>query len=298
MLYNNVLGLVGNTPLVKLNKISEGLKANIYLKIEKNNLSGSIKDRASLQMIQDLLKEGRIKEGGTIIEPTSGNTGIGLACLSNYFNLKCIIVMPSSMSFERRKLIKDYNAQLVLVDGGMKECVDKANELQKEIENSVVVGQFENPSNYMAHYLTTAKEILDDLSDTNVIISGIGTGGTIVGIGKYIKENDKNIEVIGFEPESSPLLTKGYSNNHKIQGIGANFIPGIFDEKFIDKIYRVNDDEAIETAKELLKKEALFLGISSGAGVNLALKLAKQKEYEGKNIVVICPDSGERYTWN
>ncbi len=298
MLLKSALELVGNTPLVKLNKISEGLNANIYLKIEKNNLSGSIKDRASYQMIIDLLESGKIKKGGTIIEPTSGNTGIGLACLANYFDLKCIIVMPSSMSMERRKLIKDYNAELVLVDGGMKECVIKANEIQANTNNSIVVGQFDNLSNVRAHYLNTGREILNDLPNTDVIISGIGTGGTIVGISKYAKEHNKNIEIIGFEPKSSPLITKGYSNKHKIQGIGANFIPSIFKSEDIDNIMLVDDDDAINTSKDLLKKEALFLGISSGAGLYIALSLAKNERYKGKNIVVICPDSGERYTWN
>lgn len=298
MLYNDVLGLVGNTPLVKLNKITQGLNANIYLKVEKNNLSGSIKDRASLQMILDLFDEGKITEGGTIIEPTSGNTGIGLACLANYFNLKCIIVMPSSMSLERRKLIKDFNAELVLVDGGMAECVKEAERIQQNLPNSYVVGQFDNPSNPKAHYLTTAKEIINDLPKTDVIISGIGTGGTITGIAQYIKENNPNVKIVGFEPVSSPLITKGISGAHKIQGIGANFIPSVFNKDLIDEIYRVEDDKAISVAKELLQKESLFLGISSGAGLALALELAKKKEYQGKNIVVICPDSGERYTWN
>lgn len=298
MLYENVLGLIGNTPLVKLNNITKGCDANIYAKVEKYNISGSIKDRAAYQMIVDLIEEGKIKEGSTLIEPTSGNTGIGLACLANYFNMKCIIVLSSAMSLERRTAILNYGAELVLVDGGMKECVAKANELNKQIPGSVIVGQFDNPSNVKAHYLTTGKEIYNDLKDVDVVIAGIGTGGTITGIGKYFKENKPSVEIIGYEPASSPLITKGVANPHKIQGIGANFIPSILDLKYIDKVLTVEDDDAINVAKDLLKKESLFVGISSGGALALALRLAKEKEYKGKNIVVIFPDSGERYSWN
>ena len=297
MLLDNVIELIGNTPLVKLNKCVPN-KCSIYAKIEKNNLSGSIKDRAAIQMIIDLIDSNQIKEGDTIIEPTSGNTGISLACISNYFNLKCIIVMPSSMSLQRRKLIQDYGAELVLVDGGMKEAKEKAYELNKEIAGSVVVGQFDNTSNYMSHYYSTGPEIFNDLPDADVIICGIGTGGTITGIGRYLKDNHKNTELIGVEPLSSPLITKGKASPHKIQGIGANFIPSILDQKVIDKMLLVSDEEAIETSRMILKKEGLLVGISSGAALAAALSLVSQRSYRNKKIVVIFPDSGERYSWN
>lgn len=297
MKFDNVLGLIGNTPLVKLNKITEGIKANVYAKIEKNNLSGSVKDRASLEMIQKLIESGELKKGDTIIEPTSGNTGIALACLSCYYSLNCIIVMPSSMSLERRKLISNYNAKLVLVDGGMKECVEEANRLNKSIEGSRIIGQFDNPNNYRAHF-KTAEEIYNDLNDVNVIIAGIGTGGTITGISKYMKQYHPNVEIIGVEPKQSPLLTLKKSGKHKIQGIGANFVPSILDQTVINKIMLIDDEEAIKTSRELTLKEGLFVGISSGAALKAALDLGKNKEYEGKNLVVILPDSGERYSWN
>lgn len=297
MLLNSIIELIGNTPLVKLNKCVE--KSNfIYAKIEKNNLSGSIKDRASLQMLLDLFEQGKIKEGSTIIEPTSGNTGIALAALSNYFSLNCLIVMPSSMSLERRKLIQDYGAKLILVDGGMKECKEKAEQLNQEIEDSIIVGQFDNLSNPKSHYLNTAKEIFADLEDVDVIVCGIGTGGTISGIGRYIKENNKKVELIGVEPFSSPLITKKVAGPHKIQGIGANFIPNILDQSVIDKMFLVKDEEAIATSRDILKKEGLLVGISSGACLYCAKSLAKEKCYLNKKFVVIFPDSGERYSWN
>ena len=298
MLYENVLGLIGNTPMVKLSNINFELNSKLYAKIEKNNLSGSIKDRACYQMIISMINEGKLKKGSPIIEPTSGNTGIGLACLCNYFSLNCIIVMPESMSLERRKLIKDFNGKLELVQGGMKECKERANELNKEIPDSIILGQFDNENNVKAHYFYTAKEILNDLPDVDVIICGIGTGGTISGIGKYVKDNNLNIEVIGVEPKSSPLITLKKVGKHKIQGIGANFIPSILDQSAISKMVLVSDEEAIESARESVKKEGLFVGISSGANYAAAKQLIKDPIYKKKKILMIFPDSGERYSWN
>ncbi len=297
MLYDDVLGLIGNTPIVKLSNINSNSGSNLFAKIEKNNLSGSIKDRACYEMIISLIKENKIINGSTIIEPTSGNTGIGLACLCNYFSLKCIIVMPEGMSLERRKLIQDYNAELVLVSGGMKECKLKAEELKNTIPNSIILNQFDNENNYKSHYLYTAKEIFTDLPDVDIIICGIGTGGTITGIGKYIKDNNLNTKIIGVEPEASPLISLNKSGVHKIQGIGANFIPSILDRNVIDEIVLVSDEEAITSARELVKIEGLFVGISSGANYACAKKLLTNEEFKNKKILMIFPDSGERYSW-
>ena len=298
MVLENTLELIGNTPVVKMNRIAEGCAASVYAKIEKNNLSGSLKDRAALQMIRDLFDQGKLHRGDTIIEPTSGNTGIALACLANSFDLKCIIVMPEKMSLARRKLIADYGAELVLVSGGMKECKEKAEQLQNQIEGSFIVGQFDNPSNVKAHYERTAKEILSDLPDVRVIVAGIGTGGTISGIGKYIKDHHLDVEVIGVEPFSSPLITLKKAGPHRIQGIGANFIPSILNQEVISKIALVKDEDALAMAKELVRKESLFVGISSGAAMKVALDLAAENQYAGKKIVAFLPDSGERYEWN
>ncbi len=298
MVLENTLELIGNTPVVKMNRIAEGCAASVYAKIEKNNLSGSLKDRAALQMIRDLFDQGKLHRGDTIIEPTSGNTGIALACLANSFDLKCIIVMPEKMSLARRKLIADYGAELVLVSGGMKECKEKAEQLQNQIEGSFIVGQFDNPSNVKAHYERTAKEILSDLPDVRVIVAGIGTGGTISGIGKYVKDHHLDVEVIGVEPFSSPLITLKKAGPHRIQGIGANFIPSILNQEVISKIALVKDEDALAMAKELVRKESLFVGISSGAAMKVALDLAAENQYAGKKIVAILPDSGERYEWN
>jgi cysteine synthase A len=294
MKYLDTLDLIGNTPLVKLNRIFNEFE--VYAKIEKNNLTGSIKDRPSLNMIKKLIDNNYLKEGDTIIEPTSGNTGISLAAISNIYKLNCIIVMPQSASLERRKLIEDYNASIVLVDGGMDECVRKSNELANNITNSVIVGQFDNPNNYLSHY-NTIEEIISDLPNVDVIVSGIGTGGTITGIGKYIKEHNLNIELIGVEPFESPLITKGAWSKHKIQGIGANFIPNILDQKVIDKIALVKEDEAIKWSKKIVENEGLLVGISSGAVCKVASDLLTNGYYRNKSIVLIFPDSGERYKW-
>lgn len=292
MLLNDSLELIGNTPLIKLKGYN-----NIYAKIEKNNLSGSIKDRPAFWMLKKLFEDGKLHKGDTIIEPTSGNMGISLAALSNIFEINCIIIMPKSMSFERRKLIKDYSATLVLVDGGMKECVIKAKQLNKQIENSIIVDQFNNVNNMLSHYQTTIKEILNDLEDVDVIIDGIGTSGTISGMGIYIKDNNLNIEVIGIEPYSSPLISKKRSGAHHIQGIGANFVPPLFDHSLVSKIMLIKDEEAIECARKIVRSNGLLVGISSGANLAGALKLQEQSDYQNKKIVVIFPDSGERYTW-
>lgn len=305
MLCNSILDLIGNTPIVRLKNMESkfGLNSNIelYGKLERNNPAGSIKDRAVKHIILDLFKDGKLKEGYTIIEPTSGNTGIAMAAIGRYLKLNVIIVMPSSMSEERRKLIKDYGAKLELVDGGMDVAVERANQLNKKIPNSVIPGQFVNESNVMAHYLTTAPEIFRDIPDLAYIFAGIGTGGTITGIGQYVMDNKRNTKVIGVEPEASPLLTKGRSGPHKIQGLGANFVPEILDLKVVEKIVDVSNDNAINTARELCFNEGLYVGISSGASVYAAIDYSKQLDNDSKNkIKMLCvlPDTGERYSWS
>lgn len=305
MLCNSILDLIGNTPIVRLKNMESkfGLNSNIelYGKLERNNPAGSIKDRAVKHIILDLFKDGKLKEGYTIIEPTSGNTGIAMAAIGRYLKLNVIIVMPSSMSEERRKLIKDYGAKLELVDGGMDVAVERANQLNKKIPNSVIPGQFVNESNVMAHYLTTAPEIFRDIPDLAYIFAGIGTGGTITGIGQYVMDNKRNTKVIGVEPEASPLLTKGRSGPHKIQGLGANFVPEILDLKVVEKIVDVSNDNAINTARELCFNEGLYVGISSGASVYAAIDYSKQLDNDSKNkikMLCILPDTGERYSWS
>ena len=303
MLYNNTLELVGNTPIVRLGKIEKKFNLNekikLFGKVEKNNPIGSVKDRPVKQMLLDLFESGKLKVGSTIIEPTSGNTGIAMAAIGSYLKLNVIIVMPSSMSQERRKLIKDYGAKLELVDGGMSVAVERANQLNNEIKDSVIPGQFINQSNVKAHYNYTAPEIFNDIPDVDYIVAGIGTGGTATGIGKYIVDNKKQTKVVGVEPESSPLLTKGKASPHKIQGIGANFIPEILDQKVISEIIDVSDDNAINTARDICLTEGLLVGISSGASVYGAVELSKKIEVNKEiKIVSILPDTGERYTWS
>lgn len=303
MIYDNVLELVGNTPILRLEKIEKKFNLNerikLFGKVEKNNPIGSVKDRPVKQMLLDLIESGKLKEGSTIIEPTSGNTGIAMAAIGSYLKLNVIIVMPSSMSQERRKLIKDYGAKLELVDGGMSVAVERANQLNNEIKDSVIPGQFINQSNVKAHYNYTAPEIFNDIPDVDYIVAGIGTGGTATGIGKYIVDNKKQTKVVGVEPESSPLLTKGKASPHKIQGIGANFIPDILDQKVISEIIDVSDDNAINTARDICLTEGLLVGISSGASVYGAVELSKKIEVNKEiKIVSILPDTGERYTWS
>lgn len=299
-LVNNMYELIGDTPLLRLNIIEKAnnLYGKLYAKLEYLNATGSIKDRAALQMILDAEEKGLLKKGSTIIEPTSGNTGIALAAIGVSRGYRVIIVMPDSFSIERRKLIKAYGAEIVLSEGklGMKGAVDKAYELQKNISNSYIPSQFDNESNYKAHYLSTGKEIYEALNgNVDILVAGIGTGGTITGIGKYLKEKNKDIQIIGVEPASSPLLTKGNAGPHKIQGIGANFIPKILDTNIYDEIYDVEDLDAINCAKSFNQSQGVLVGISSGAALYVGIKLAERKENKDKNIVVILPDSGDRY---
>ncbi|CEK34060.1 MAG: cysteine synthase A [Paraclostridium sordellii] len=292
MIYNNVLELIGKTPILKLNNIQDN--NNIYLKLEKYNSGGSIKDRAVLGMIEDLMKENKIKQGDTIVEATSGNTGIALSMIGKVKGLNIIIVMPSSMSKERIDLMKAYGAEVILTkEGGMQASIDKSIELVNSNESYKSLKQFENESNPKKHYNTTAIEIYEDVENIDIFIAGIGTGGTISGIGKYLKEKNPNIRVIGVEPESSPLISKGYSGAHKIQGIGANFIPKNLDMNIIDEIITVKDDDAINTIKLLGEKEGVLVGISSGANVFASIEVGKK--YKGKNIVTVSPDGIEKY---
>ena len=297
---NSVLELVGNTPLVKLNNVIEAfnLKANLYAKVEAFNPAGSVKDRAALQMIEDLEKEGIINQDTLLIEPTSGNTGIGLAFISNYKGYNLTVVMPDSMSKERIDFMKSYGAKVVLTPGinGMPGAIKKAKEINEANPNSIIVGQFVNESNPKAHYLHTAPEIYEALDGkVDALVAGIGTGGTITGIGHFLKEQNENIRVIGVEPEASPVLTKGYSGKHVIQGIGAGFIPEILDKDVIDEVIDVPNESALKTTLLLSRAESILAGISSGAALYAAIQVAKRDEFKGKNVVVIFPDNGDRY---
>lgn len=300
MIYDSIIEMVGNTPLLRLHKIEKtyGVDCKIYAKLEKQNPAGSVKDRVALSMYKDYINKGFLNKDTVIIEPTSGNTGIGLSSLGNYFGNKVIIVMPKSMSQQRKDLMKAYNAELILVDGGMKEAVDKANELHCEIKNSIIAGQFYNEANINAHYKTTAPEIFNDLKVVDYVFAGIGTGGTISGIGKYVKTNNFKTKIIGIEPASSPLINKGYAGPHKIQGIGANFIPNNYKKEFVDEVIDIKDDDAIETARNITKQEGVLVGISSGASLFGAISYIKNENLHDKTIVVIMPDTGERYSWN
>ncbi len=293
MLYNNILETIGNTPLVKLNKITD---KNIFVKVESFNPAGSIKDRAAYNMLSNALKENAVNKDTVIIEPTSGNTGVGLCMTAAYLGLKIIIVMPETMSEERKQLMKAYGAELVLTDGasGMKGAINKANELHNEIKNSFIPQQFANKYNPEIHYKTTSEEILKDLNGKiDYFIAGIGTGGTITGIGKKLKEKIPDVKIIGVEPYSSPFLTKGEAGAHKIQGIGAGFKPEILDLNIIDEIITVKNEDAFLYTRMLAQKEGILAGISSGANVWASIKTAS--EHSDKNIVTILPDTGERY---
>lgn len=296
MIYQNILELIGNTPIVKLNKMYK--YNSVYAKLEKQNPIGSVKDRTVYQILKSYIKEGKIKKGGTIIEATSGNTGIALASLSNYFGLNAIIVMPSTSSIQRRELIKAYGGELVLINGGMSECETKAKELQAKIPNSIILGQFNSIENINAHYENTAPEIDKELKNVDVIICGVGSGGTISGIGKYYKMNHPEIEIVGVEPKESPLLTKGFSKPHCIQGIGANFVPNILDLNVIDRIVTVSYKDSILNCKTLTMLEGYLVGVSSGAVLEACNYLLKEEGYKNKNILLIFPDTGERYSWN
>lgn len=299
MLVKHAYELVGNTPLIELTNLEKelDLKAKIFAKVESFNPAGSVKDRVALNMILDAEDKGILKSSATIIEPTSGNTGIGLASIGAMRGYKVILTMPSSMSKERIMLLKAYGAEVVLTEAslGMKGSLQKADELNKEIPNSVILGQFVNPANPEMHYKTTGPEIYNDLNgQVDYLVAGIGTGGTISGTGRYLKEKNPNVKVIGVEPFSSPLLTKGTAGPHKIQGIGANFVPDTLDQKVYDEIMDITNEESMEFARILGKKEGFLVGISSGAALSAAIKIAK-KDNKNKNIVVIFPDGGDRY---
>ena len=299
MYKENILDCIGNTPLVKLNKIIKkyNLSFNLFAKVERFNPSGSIKDRASYFMIKDAFENHKINKDTLIIEPTSGNTGIGLAMICAYFNLKCHIYMPSNSSIERVKMMEAYGAKVILTDAslGMKGAIEEAFKEHKENKNSLVPSQFDNYANSKSHYYTTAKEILFDLDNiVDVLIAGIGTGGTISGISSYFKDNNLNTYIIGVEPSNSPLLTKKYTGAHKIQGIGANFVPAILKIVNINEVIDIDDDEAYKGCNILAKEEGIFAGISSGAVLSAALKLDNDK-FKNKNVVIILPDNGERY---
>lgn len=292
--------LIGKTPLLRLTHIEKefNLEAKIFAKLEFLNPAGSIKDRVARKMIEAAEKSGELKSDSVIIEPTSGNTGIGLAAVATAKGYKTIIVMPETMSLERRQLIKAYGAELVLSDGslGMSGAIAKAEELKKNIPNSIIAGQFVNPENYKAHFETTGPEIFQDTEGKiDILVCGIGTGGTITGIGKYLKSQKAEIQVIGIEPANSPFLTKGKSGSHQIQGIGAGFIPEILDTKIYDKLLTVEDKDAFNTGKLIGRKEGILVGISSGAALHGAIQVAQKAENKGKNIVVIFPDSADRY---
>ena len=297
---NGVEKLIGNTPLVELKKIRKkyALCGKIFAKIESYNPAGSIKDRVAKAIVDDAEKTGRLKTGGTVIEATSGNTGIGLALVAASRGYKAVIVMPDSMSVERQKLIKAYGAEVVLTSGelGMQGAVEKAQALQRETPNSILAGQFENPANAMAHYQTTGREIhAQTVGKTDIFVAGVGTGGTITGAGRFLKEQNPSTRVVAVEPQSSPLLSKGVAGKHAIQGIGANFLPAVLDTGIYDEIIAVSDEDAYRFAKEASVAEGLFVGISSGAALAAAIQLASRVENANKNIVVIFPDGGERY---
>lgn len=297
---SSFLDLVGNTPLVRVNNLikKDELKADVLAKLEYFNPAGSVKDRIAKEMIQDALEKGLINENTTLIEPTSGNTGIGLSAVATALNLKIIITMPETMSVERRNLMKAYGAELVLTPGseGMKGAIAKAKELASQIENSFIPGQFENPANPTAHYKTTGPEIYEQTEGkVDIFVAGVGTGGTISGIGKYLKEKNPEVKVVAVEPASSPVLSTGKGGAHKIQGIGAGFVPETLDTKIYDEIITVENEDAFATGKEMAKTEGILVGISSGAALYAAKELAKREENAGKTIVVLLPDGGDRY---
>ncbi|MGL5352291.1 MAG: cysteine synthase A [Clostridium sp.] len=295
MIYNGVLELIGKTPILKINNLIDENSAEVYIKLEKYNPSGSLKDRAALGMIEKAEELGMLKSGNTIVEPTSGNTGIGIAMIGKLKGYKVVIVMPETMSKERRDLIKAYGAELILTEGakGMKGAIEKANELVNS-KGYFMPQQFENLANSQKHYDTTAEEIFEDISDLDVFIAGVGTGGTVTGVGKKLKTKIKGIKVVGVEPENSPVLSGGKPGPHKIQGIGAGFVPTVYEKEFIDEIIKVSDVDAFKAAKDFAEKEGILVGISSGAVICVAIEIAK-KLGKGKKVLAIAPDGGEKY---
>ena len=298
--YQGTLGLIGNTPVVEAVNIEKelGLEARVLLKLEYFNPAGSVKDRIAKAMVEDAEQKGLLKEGSTIIEPTSGNTGIGLASIAAAKGYKIILTMPETMSVERRNILKAYGAQIVLTEGakGMKGAIAKAEELAKEIEGSFIPGQFVNPANPAVHKATTGPEIWKDTDgEVDFFVAGVGTGGTLTGVGEYLKEQKADVKIIAVEPESSPVLSQGKSGPHKIQGIGAGFVPDVLNTGVYDEIIPVANEDAFTASKLIAKKEGVLVGISSGAALHAGLELAKRPENKGKTIVVLLPDSGDRY---
>lgn len=298
--YDSILDLVGKTPLVELKRIEEkeGLQAKLIAKVESFNPAGSVKDRIAKAMIENAEAKGLLKEGSVIIEPTSGNTGIGLAAAATVKGYRMILTMPETMSVERRNIVKAYGAEVVLTDGtkGMKGAIEKADELAKEIPNSFIAGQFVNPANPATHKKTTGPEIWEDTDgEVDIFVAGVGTGGTITGTGEYLKEKKPEVKIVAVEPASSPVLSEGVSGPHKIQGIGAGFVPETLNTSIYDEIIKVENEDAFETGKYLAAEEAILAGISSGAALYAAIQLAKREENKGKTIVVLLPDNGDRY---